>query len=129
MPVLDCQSRSAVQRVAKVECLAHRMQVRRSLEGAPLAEVPTGGEAFEEVSPCEGVAISQDVFEAVLRDHLARRPEVALSLGVELTKLTVTDPGRITATVRDHTSGSEQHWRPRYLLGTDGKCRVDGHPR
>jgi hypothetical protein len=35
------------------------------------------------VSPCEGIAISQDVFEAVLRNHVVRRPQVTLALGHE----------------------------------------------
>jgi 2-polyprenyl-6-methoxyphenol hydroxylase-like FAD-dependent oxidoreductase len=96
------------------------MQVRRSLVEAPLAEVPTGGEGFEEVSPCEGIAISQDVFEAVLRNHVVRRPQVTLALGHELTSLMVTEQGGVTATVLDHSSGREQRWHPRYLLGADG---------
>ena len=44
----------------------------------PLRTLATGGPEFAEVSPCEGLAISQDVYEAVLRAEAAARAEARL---------------------------------------------------
>lgn len=50
-----------------------RFEVRTSLADPPLFAAATGGETMSVVSPCEGVTISQDDFETVLRRHLAAR--------------------------------------------------------
>lgn len=102
-----------------------RMEVRSSLAVDPLMVAATGGSAFAEVSPCEGIAIAQDVFEGVLRSHLPQRETVTLKLGVRLTALQV--PGgegvngnAVTATLVDTVTGRSGTYRPRFVIGADG---------
>ena len=45
----------------------HRMEHRADLVSPVHQTVLTGGAELTEVSPCEGIAISQDLFESVLR--------------------------------------------------------------
>src|SRR6478609_8197362 len=74
-----------------------RMEVRTTVAAEPVAVVSTGGSEWKQVSPCDGIAIAQDVFESVLRQHLARRASVQLRLGVQLTDLTVDAEDRVRA--------------------------------
>ncbi|MEO7586540.1 MAG: FAD-dependent monooxygenase [Arachnia sp.] len=98
--------------------IAPRFDMRADLPSAPTREVTTGGAALTEVSPCEGIAISQDVFEGVLRDRAAV-VGVPLHLGTELLSYEVTDSG-VKATLLDRTSGSTLTATCRYVIGADG---------
>jgi putative polyketide hydroxylase len=87
---------------------------RENLPAAPLREQRTGGPDLAEVSPCEGAAISQDVFEEVLRAEAAVRPGAELRFGTELVSF-VAGPGGVEAEL----SGSVTV-RARYLIAADG---------
>lgn len=95
-----------------------RMEVRTTLAEPAVHTVPTGGETFTPVSPCEGISIAQDVFEGVLRAHLARRGTVSVRLGHRLTGL-VTDPAGARATIVDG-DGQTQTVHAAYVIGADG---------
>ncbi len=96
------------------------MQMRGPIDQPPTAVVTTGGEEFVEVSPCEGIAISQDLFEGVLRRHLTRRPGVDLRLGAAVTDLDVEPDGSVRATVYDGSAGSTFRVHASYLVAADG---------
>jgi putative polyketide hydroxylase len=96
-----------------------RMEIRTTLAAEPVAVVSTGGSEWTQVSPCDGIAIAQDVFEAVLRKHLARRASVQLRLGVQLSDLTVTAEDRVHAVLSDR-SGATVTVAPAYVIGADG---------
>jgi putative polyketide hydroxylase len=97
-----------------------RMEVRPTVGAEPVAVVSTGGSSWTEVSPCDGIAIAQDDFETVLRRHLARRPSVEVRLGRELTDLDVGRNGRVSATLRDLSSGQATTVTPTFVVGADG---------
>ena len=102
-----------------------RMEVRNGLAGEPMMVAATGGSPFAEVSPCEGIAIAQDVFEGVLRSHLPRREAVTLRLGVRLTALQVpcgegVNGNDVTATLLDTVTDRSRTYRPRFVIGADG---------
>lgn len=96
-----------------------RFDVCTSLAEPPLFAAATGGETMSVVSHCEGVTISQDDFEAVLRRHLATRDTAELRLGVRLAAFEA-DAAGVTATLVDATSGERSQVRARFLLGADG---------
>lgn len=96
-----------------------RMEVRTTVAAEPVAVVSTGGSEWTQVSPCDGIAIAQDVFESVLRQHLARRASVQLRLGVQLTDLTVDAEDRVRAVLTDR-SGATVTVCPAYVIGADG---------
>lgn len=95
---------------------------RPHLDAPVLREQITGGPTLAEVSPCEGAAIAQDVFEEVLRAHAAARPTATCWFGAELAGFSI-DPGPepdgVTARVR-HSDGSVRTVRARYLVAADG---------
>lgn len=95
-----------------------RMEVRTTLAEPAVHTVPTGGETFTPVSPCEGIAISQDVFEGVLRAHLPARGTVSVRLGHRLTGL-VTEPAGAHATIIDD-HGQTQTLHAAFVIGADG---------
>ncbi len=97
-----------------------RLEDRTTLGAEPVAVVSTGGSSWTEVSPCDGIAIAQDVFETVLRAHLAPRPSVELRLGVQLTNLEVDADGRVSATLTDLSSGQATTTTPALVIGADG---------
>lgn len=97
---------------------AARMEVRSTLAEPALASVPTGGDTFLEVSPCEGIAIAQDVFEGVLRAHLPARETVSVRLGRRVTGLS-TGPGGVLATLVDD-AGETSTVSATYVIGADG---------
>lgn len=96
-----------------------RMEIRTSLDGPPVHSMPTGGESFTEVSPCEGIAIAQDVFEGVLRDHLGRRDCIRLRLGHRLVTLEQEGERGAVAAVVDEV-GETHTVRADYVVGADG---------
>lgn len=103
-----------------------RMEVRRSLAEPPMHVQVTGGEELTVVSPCEGIAIAQDVFEAVLRTHLAARPNALLRVSTELTGFSQDDNG-VSAALLDRSTGAAESVRARYLVAADGwRSRVRG---
>lgn len=98
-----------------------QLEVRGPLSEAPVAVVPTGGADLVEVSPSEGIAIAQDLFEAILRQHLARRPTVELRLGVTAGDVTLdSSGGGATVVLTDARSGAQERVRAAYLIGADG---------
>ncbi len=102
------------------------LEVRSDLLQPPLSSVEVSGEQ-DEVSPCDGIAISQDDFETVLIAQLAKADPTALSRGVELESFTNAD-GHVTAQLRDRSSGVPKTIRSRYLIGADGwRSRVRTH--
>jgi 2-polyprenyl-6-methoxyphenol hydroxylase-like FAD-dependent oxidoreductase len=96
-----------------------RMEIRTSLEGPPVHVAATGGDSFSEVSPCEGIAIAQDVFEGVLRDHLGRRDGIRVRLGHRLVALDSEGGRGAVATVVDESVGTRTI-RADYVVGADG---------
>lgn len=97
-----------------------QMEVRGPLDQPPEATIPTGGADFVEVSACEGIAIAQDLFERVLRDHLARRPNVELRLGTRATNLEVLSDGSVVVCLDDVVSGESDPVHAAYVVAADG---------
>lgn len=97
-----------------------RLELRPSLAQPPAFDATTGGDTWAEVSPCEGVAIAQDVLEGVLRRHLGTRESVTLQLGRRLTGLDLADPAAVRATIADVATGAEHEVTARYVVGADG---------
>ncbi len=87
---------------------------RETLPAAALREHRTGGPELAKVSPCEGAAISQDVFEEVLRAEAAARPGAVLRFGTELLAFTTSPDG-----VRAELAGGVAV-RARYMIAADG---------
>lgn len=73
----------------------------------------------DEISPCEGLAISQDVFEAVLREHARGYGLAQVRTGVELESLEVSGEGA-EAGLLDHATGVSSRVRARYVIAADG---------
>ena len=99
-------------------CITPRFVMRPDLDSAPTREIITGGGDLSEVSPCEGIAISQDVFDGLLRAH-AGRAGIPIHSDVELLGYLVTDSG-VTADLLDRTTGIRFTGSCRYLIGADG---------
>lgn len=92
-----------------------RVTIRPDLASPPLREIVTGGAGLSNVSPCEGIAIAQDVFDGVLRKHTTRAG-VPIHNEVELRGYEVTDSGVITDLYERRTrSGFTASCR--YLVG------------
>lgn len=89
------------------------VQWRERLADPPLRTIATGGAEFAEISPCEGLAISQDVYETVLRDQAATHKEATLRWGSALDSFTASADG-VDAVV----DGQRVH--ARYLVAADG---------
>jgi putative polyketide hydroxylase len=91
---------------------------RTDLTGSPLREdVPSVGRSL--VSPCEGLSVSQDVFESVLREHAGSYPAGQLWRGALLESFQTVDGG-VLATVVEHASGRTTRVRARWMIAADG---------
>ncbi len=91
---------------------------RTDLTSPPLREdVPSAGRSA--VSPCEGLSVSQDVFESVLRDHVRSYPTGQLRTGTLLKSFQAVD-GSVQATAVEHTSGRNLDVRARWMIAADG---------
>jgi putative polyketide hydroxylase len=91
---------------------------RTDLTGPPLREdVPSAGRTA--VSPCEGLSVSQDVFESVLGDHARGYPTGRLWAGALLESFQTVGPG-VQATVVAQTSGRIVDVRARWMIAADG---------
>lgn len=99
-------------------CITPRFDIRPDLVSASIREIVTGGAVMTEVSPCEGIAISQDVFDGVLREHAARAG-VPIHNEVELLGYRVTGSG-VIADLLDRTTRSRFTASCRHLVGADG---------
>ncbi|NMO55163.1 NAD(P)-binding protein [Actinoplanes sp. TBRC 11911] len=91
---------------------------RTDLTGSPLREdVPSAGRSL--VSPCEGLSVSQDVFESVLREHAGGYPAGQLRTGALLESFQIVDGG-VLATVTEQTTGRTTRVRARWMIAADG---------
>ena len=90
-----------------------------SLGSPAIGGTDTGGPALAEISPCEGIAISQDVLESVLRDHVCRQPGATFSVNTEFVGLTRTGSA-VRAQLLDRNTGDTFSVCARYLVGADG---------
>jgi 2-polyprenyl-6-methoxyphenol hydroxylase-like FAD-dependent oxidoreductase len=91
---------------------------RTDLTGDPLREdVPSAGPTT--VSPCEGLSVSQDVFESVLRDHARGHQTGHLRTGALLESFEIVDGG-VLATVTDTGAGRTTRVRARWMIAADG---------
>jgi tetracenomycin A2 monooxygenase-dioxygenase len=97
----------------------HRMEHRADLVSPVQGTVLTGGPELTEVSPCEGIAISQDLFESVLRDRLREVAPGALRTGIEVQSATWSDDG-VRTTLLDRATGASINLDSRYLAAADG---------
>ena len=86
--------------------------------GAPAVAEDTIGPASE-VSPCEGLAVSQDVFESVLLSHARAQPMAQVLLGTELESFQVVSDG-VEAVMRERATGREIEVQARYVIAADG---------
>ncbi len=112
-----CGAEQAVRNAELV--IAPRMEVRPDLTAQPIATVVTGGAELAEVSPCDGVAIAQDVFETVIRQQVCAMPSVRLTPGVEVTAASVDGQG-VRGTLLDHATGDTEVVQAQFLVGADG---------
>ncbi|ABW15679.1 monooxygenase FAD-binding [Parafrankia sp. EAN1pec] len=91
---------------------------RADLTSPPLREdVPSAGPTT--VSPCEGLSVSQDVFEAVLRDHAHSYAHAQLRPGTLLDSFHTAGDG-VLATVVERASGHRVEVRARWMIAADG---------
>jgi 2-polyprenyl-6-methoxyphenol hydroxylase-like FAD-dependent oxidoreductase len=91
---------------------------RADLTGPPLREdVLSAGPTT--VSPCEGLSVSQDVFESVLRDHASSHAYAQLRTGVLLEAFQTVGDG-VQATVVEQASGRRVEVRARWMIAADG---------
>lgn len=91
---------------------------RTDLTGAPLREdVPSSGRSV--VSPCEGLSVSQDVFESVLRRHAGGYSAGQLRTGARLESFHSAEDGVLAAVV-DQASGRTTQIRARWMIAADG---------
>ena len=97
-----------------------QMEVRGPLDQPPSAIIPTGGADFTEVSPCEGIAIAQDLFEGLLRTHVTRRPTVELRLGVRATDVQILPDGTVVVDLENTITGESDRVHAIYVVAADG---------
>jgi putative polyketide hydroxylase len=99
-------------------------QWRRRLGGPPIREDVPSATVHDQVSPCEGLAVSQDLFETVLDEHARGYPAGRLRRGVRLESFTTVDAGTVDAgvraTLRDQTTGRQSSVHARWLIAADG---------
>ncbi|HET9650244.1 MAG TPA: FAD-dependent monooxygenase [Microlunatus sp.] len=95
------------------------VEVRLDLSTPVTASVPTGGESFVEVSPCEGLAIAQDVFESVLIERVCAMAPGALRRSAEIVDLHE-GPDGVAVELVNQRSGRTERVSARYLVGADG---------
>ena len=92
---------------------------RSTLTGPVERELSLPSAVGHDISPCEGLAMAQDVFEAVLRSHVQRAEPVQTRWGSALTDFEVVDDGA-EATMTDQRTGTTTTIRARYFLAADG---------
>jgi putative polyketide hydroxylase len=92
---------------------------RARLAGPAEREDVPGGPAASQVSPCEGLSVSQDVFESVLREHARGYDLAQVRAGVELESLDLAG-GAVHAVVHERASGQRTRVRARYVIAADG---------
>jgi putative polyketide hydroxylase len=120
-----------ILRVAGVEADLRAVQLpirsglewRDTLAALPERELALPAAVEDAVSPCEGLAAAQDVFEAVLRRHVdaaARRPA---RWGTRAEGVQVVDDGVLVA-LRELDSGRLSTVKARYVLAADGARSV-----
>ena len=92
---------------------------RARLTGPPIREDVPGAATKAEVSPCEGLSVSQDVFESVLREHACGYATARLQAGTLLESFDASDTG-VEATLLDQASGQRHCVRARWMIAADG---------
>src|SRR5882672_3859420 len=91
---------------------------RADLTSPPLREdVLSAGPTT--ISPCEGLSVSQDVFESVLRDHASSHAYAQVRTGVLLESFQTVGDG-VQATVVEQASGRRVDVRARWMIAADG---------
>ena len=91
---------------------------RPRLTDAPVKDVRWQPES-EPSSPVEGLAMSQDVFETILRAHAGRYPGARLWIGTELVSWRRARDG-VEAILIQRSTGRRIVARARYLVAADG---------
>lgn len=94
-------------------------QWQPTLTTPPVHEDVLSATAPAQVSPCKGLAVSQDVFEAVLREHAGGQAGARLERGVQLESFETNDSG-VRATLVDRRSGRYRQVSARWLIAADG---------
>ncbi|WP_083418606.1 FAD-dependent monooxygenase [Pseudofrankia sp. BMG5.36] len=94
-------------------------QWRTGLAGPAIREDVPSSAVAAEVSPCEGLSVSQDVFESVLLEHACGYDTARLRRGVRLESFETSAAG-VRATLLDLASGQHSHVRARWLIAADG---------
>jgi 2-polyprenyl-6-methoxyphenol hydroxylase-like FAD-dependent oxidoreductase len=92
---------------------------RSDLLSAPFRDTEAGGPALAQVSPHEGLALSQDLFETTLRAHLSTRELARLELGIELETFHEI-AGGVECALVDRATGVRSTVVSRYLVAADG---------
>jgi 2-polyprenyl-6-methoxyphenol hydroxylase-like FAD-dependent oxidoreductase len=96
-----------------------RMEHRSNLVSPVQRAVVSGGPELTEVSPCEGIAIAQDLFESVLRERLQEVAPGALQTGIEVQSTAWAGDG-VRTTLLDRATGDSIDLESRYLAAADG---------
>lgn len=94
-------------------------QWQANLTSPPIREDLPRAAAETDVSPCEGLSVSQDVFESVLREHARGYARGQLWEGSLLEGFEVSDAG-VDATAADQSSGRRRRIRARWMIAADG---------
>jgi tetracenomycin A2 monooxygenase-dioxygenase len=94
-------------------------QFQANLASPPVREDVPGAADESGASPCQGLSVSQDVFESVLREHARGYQAAELRTGSLLEHFEVADAG-VAATVADRSSGRRSRIRARWMIAADG---------
>lgn len=94
-------------------------QWRPRLTGPPSREDVPSAAAPAHVSPCEGLAVSQDVFERVLGEHARGYAAARLRRGLALESFVPVGSG-VEASLLDQATGERSTVRARWLIAADG---------
>lgn len=92
---------------------------RTDLVHPAFREMSLNGPELEPVSPCDGVAVAQDVFESVLRSQVFACPQAQVRVGTEVTDVRPDAQG-VSTTLLDRRSGGVSTVRSRYVVAADG---------
>jgi 2-polyprenyl-6-methoxyphenol hydroxylase-like FAD-dependent oxidoreductase len=92
---------------------------RTRLAGRPVREDVPSAATMPDTSPCEGLSVAQDVFEAVLGEYARGYASARSREGTVLEDFEVSQAG-VTAALLDRATGQRSQVRARWMIAADG---------